>query len=81
MITTEELLFHDKFGSDFVDEGFGIYCYYPNGGECSYEIGDSFSSEEELLELKKKSLEDNFDYVFERVKNNKKLVYEPGLIY
>lgn len=81
MITKEELLFSDKFGSDYIDEGFGIYCYEPKNEECSYEIGDSFSSEEELLELKKKSLEDNFDYVFERVKNNKKLVYEPGMIY
>lgn len=81
MITKEELLFHDKFGSDYVDEGFGVYCYCQKDGECSYEIGDSFSSEEELLELKKKSLEDNFDYVFEKVKNNKKLIYNPDYVY
>lgn len=81
MKTKEDILFHDQFGSIGIDEGFGVYCYAPKNDDCSYEIGDSFSSEEELLELKKKSLEDNFDYVFERVKNNKKLVYESGCIY
>ena len=36
---------------------------------------------EELDLLRIKSLADNFDYVYERVKNNKKLIYESDYVY
>ena len=81
MITTKEKqLFHEKFGALHVDEGFGVLVYEPKKENIVFEIGDSCTNEE-LDFLRIKSLVDNFDYVYERVKNNKKLIYESDYVY
>ena len=70
------------------NEKFGRICIWGHGTGFFYEIRNkndeafdlNFLEDDEILELMKKSIKDNFNYLYEKVKNHP-LVLDPDCLY
>lgn len=71
--------FNEKFGRVFIwGHGTGFFYETRNKNDEAFDL--SFLSDKDIVELMKKSVKDNIDYLYEKVKNHP-LVLDPDCLY